>query len=147
MRASAKAAYATVMNPPNVDLKLTVGEAEILTRTTGVGVTNNLFGEGHMPYADMPDGGVLGIYVTVAEQRSEILRFVLSMARGKWRENPHVEVHQAERAVLEVARKNARMKAVIDGELVKLEKRTELLIHPGALNVLVPAAVSKAEAA
>ena len=147
MRASAKAAYSTVMNPPKMDLKLTVGEAEILTRTTGVGVTNNLFGEGHLPYADMPNGGVLGIYVNVAEQRAEILGFILSMARGKWRENPHVEVHQADRAILELSRTNTRMKAVIDGELVKLEKRTELLIHPGALKVLVPARTAKAKAA
>ncbi|TIT56063.1 MAG: diacylglycerol kinase family lipid kinase, partial [Mesorhizobium sp.] len=51
MRASARAAWATIKNPPALKVTLTIGEAEIVTRATGIGVTNNLFGEGHLPYA------------------------------------------------------------------------------------------------
>ena len=72
IRASARAAWDTVAEPAAVEVSLTIGDAEILTRATAIGITNNLFGEGHLPYADHPDGGVLGIYVTVAEQRGEI---------------------------------------------------------------------------
>ena len=147
IRASAKAAWNTALNPPAVDVMLTIGEAEILTRATAIGITNNLFGEGHLPYADNPDGGVLGIYVTVAEQRGEILRFLLSLARGKWRDNQQVEIHQAERVTLKIRSRRTRLLSVIDGELCKLERETVVKIHPGALRVLVPSSAAEAKAA
>lgn len=138
--ASAKAAYTTVMNPPAMTVSLEIGDAEIIVRTTGIGVTNNLFGEGHLPYADNPAGGVLGIYVTVARQRGELLGFMLNMARGKWRDTRQVEIHQAERVMLKLRSSKAGFKCVIDGELAELEQETELKIHPKSLRVLVPKA-------
>ena len=100
LRASARAALATVLDPPSLKVSLKIGDAEILTRTTGICITDNLFGEGHLPYADRPDGGVLGIYVTVARQRSQILRYFLDVARGRWRDSPQVEIHEGEKVVL-----------------------------------------------
>ena len=147
IRASAKAAWNTVLHPPAVDVMLTICDAEILTRATAIGVTNNLFGEGHLPYADHPDGGVLGIYVTVAAQRSEVLRFLIGMARGKWRDNQQVEIHQAERVVLKIRSRRTKLLSVIDGELCKLERETVIKIHPGALRVLVPSSAAAAKAA
>ncbi|WP_343044602.1 diacylglycerol/lipid kinase family protein [Allomesorhizobium camelthorni] len=46
---SVTAAYATIMNPPTMTVSLTIGDVEIVTRTIGIGVTNNLLGEGHLP--------------------------------------------------------------------------------------------------
>jgi diacylglycerol kinase family enzyme len=138
--ASVKAAYTTVMNPPTMTVSLEIGEAEIITRTTGIGVTNNLFGEGHLPYADNPAGGVLGVYVTVARQRGELLGFMLNMARGRWRDTRQVEIHQAERVMLKIRSSKAGFKCVIDGELSELEQETELKMHPKSLRVLVPKA-------
>ena len=138
IRASARAAYDTLMDPPAINVSLTIGEAEILTRTTSLGVTNNLFGEGHLPYTDQPDGGVLGIYVTVARNRGELIRFFLKVARGKWRDNEQVEIHQAGRVVVKILSKRQNLRASIDGELCELERETEIEIHPGALRVLVP---------
>lgn len=138
IRASARAAWATVRNPPEMKVSLAIGEAEILTRTTGIGITNNLFGEGHLPYADDPAGGVLGIYVTVARQRHELLRFFWKMARGRWRDNDQVEIHQAERVVLAIRSSSSKYRCVMDGELEKLERKTTFEIHPKALKVLVP---------
>ena len=145
--ASARAAWNTALNPPAVDVTLTIGEAEVLTRATAIGITNNLFGEGHLPYADDPEGGVLGIYVTVAEQRGEIARFLLDIARGKWRDNQQVEIHQAEKVTLKIRSRRTKLKSVIDGELCKLERETEIRIHPGALRVLLPASAVEAKAA
>ncbi|UDL88025.1 diacylglycerol kinase family lipid kinase [Mesorhizobium sp. PAMC28654] len=147
IRASAQAAWATINNPQAIKVTLTVGEVEIVTRTTAIGITNNLFGEGHLPYADDPAGGVLGIYVTVAEQRRHLLKFFFNMARGKWRDNEHVEIHQAERVVVKVHSPAKKYRAVVDGELVRLDQETTIKIHPGALNVLVPARNAQAEAA
>lgn len=147
IRASAKAAWETINNPPKMDVTLCIGEVEMATRITGIGITNNLFGEGHLPYADNPAGGVLGIYVTVARQRGELMKFFFNMARGKWRDNEHVEIHQAARVVLKIHSGSSKFRAVLDGELIKLDRETTIEIHPGALNVLVPASVAKAKAA
>ena len=137
LRASFKAALATVLDPPSLKVSLTIGEAEMLTRTTGIGFTNNLFGEGHLPYADDPGGGVLGIYVTVASERGQLLRFFLNVARGRWRANPHVEIHETDSAVLRVLSKGKR-RCVIDGELMPLQRETRFAIHRKVLKVLVP---------
>lgn len=143
LRASARAAWMTLKNPRAMEVTLTLGEAELSTLATGVGITNNLFGEGHLPYADDPAGGTLGIYVTVARQRSELLRFAFDLARGKWRDSPHVEVHEAARATLKIGG-GRRWPAVADGELVRLEQHTAFEIRPAALKVLVPEAAEEA---
>ncbi|MCV3207755.1 diacylglycerol kinase family lipid kinase [Mesorhizobium sp. YC-39] len=147
MQASARAAWATIKNPSAMKVTLAIGEAEIVTRTTGIGVTNNLFGEGHLPYADNPAGGVLGIYVTVAQQRGELVRFLFDIARGRWRASQHVEIHQADRVVLKIHSAARKYRAVMDGELVRLDRETTIEIHPAALNVLVPARTAQAKAA
>ena len=48
-------------------------------------------------------GGVLGIYITVARRRAEMMRLLLNMARGRWEQNDQVEIHQAETASLRSA--------------------------------------------
>ncbi len=136
--ASARAAWNAAMNARPMSVVLTIGDAEITTRTTAIGVTNNLFGEGHLPYADRPDGGVLGIYVTVASERNEIARFLFKMLLGRWRDNEQVEIHQADRVKLKISSRRTKLISVIDGELCKLDRETSIRIHPGALRVLVP---------
>lgn len=136
--ASAKAAYWTVLKPPRMRVALKMGETEILATTSNIGVTNNLFGEGHLPYADHPDGGMLGIYVTVARQRGEIVRHALNVAIGRWQDNDLVEIHQADRVTLRILSPLRSQMAVIDGELQPAAAATEISIEPASLRVLVP---------
>lgn len=138
IKASASAAYQTLRNPPKLNVLLTVDGEEIRAKTAGIGVSNNLFGEGHLPYADKPDDGVLGVYVTMARRPSHLFGFALGMARGKWRSNPHVEVYEGSKVVLELSNMRHAAHCVIDGELERSERRTEIEIHAGALTVLVP---------
>lgn len=145
--ASLKAAYRTVLNPPSMKVRMNLDGVEMMARASGIGVSNNLFGEGHLPYADHPDGGTLGIYVTVARQRADLLRLAIDMARGRWRDNQQIELHEARNVVLRLPRSHKRFKCVIDGELCKLEAETTIEMHPGALKVLVPRAQKKAKAA
>jgi diacylglycerol kinase family enzyme len=140
MRASLAAALQTLRNPPRLRAKLQLGSTEIVARTSSIGVSNNLFGEGHLPYADMPDKGELGIYVARTSRRSDMLRFALHMARGSWDANPQVEIHRAGEATLTITSSHRKMQASIDGELCKLEKQTVLKCHAGALKVLLPGA-------
>ena len=138
VRASIHASLTTILDPPTLKVSLVVGDAEMLTRATAVSVTNNLFGEGHLPYADDPDGGVLGIYVTVARHKRHMVRVLWSLARGRWRDNPHVEVHESDGAVLRVLSRKTGRKCVIDGELLPAQAETVFRIHRKVLNVLVP---------
>jgi len=147
IHASVRAAWATIKRPPALRVSLTVGKAEIVTRTTGIGISNNLFGEGHLPYADNPAGGVLGIYVSVARKRHHLAQLLLDMLRGRWRQSAHIEVHQADKVVLKIHSPTRKFSAVMDGELIRLERETTIEIHPGALNVLVPASNTQAKAA
>lgn len=147
MQASVRAAWATIKNPPALKVSLTIGKVEIVTRTTGIGISNNLFGEGHLPYADNPAGGVLGIYVSVARRRHDLAKLLLDTLRGRWRQSAHIEVHQAGKAVLKIHSPTRKFSAVLDGELIRLERETTIEIHPGALNVLVPASNTQAKAA
>jgi diacylglycerol kinase family enzyme len=138
IRASAKAAYSTLMNPPSLRVGLEIGDAEVMATTTGIGITNNLLREGTLPYAHDPAGGTLGIYVTVAQEKRELIRFFAKMARGKWQDNEQVEIHEAKEVTLRIKSRRFRHQSVIDGELTGLERETVLKIHPRALNVLVP---------
>jgi len=137
--ASAQAALATFRNPHNLDVALTFGDAELLTNTSGIGITNNLFGEGHLPYAEKPDGGVLGIYITRAEDRWDLLAFFINMALGRWRENNKVEIHEAHEVHLKILSAGKRFRSAIDGELFPLERDYHIELWPKALQVLVPA--------
>lgn len=138
IRASLRASWMTLRNPPRMAVDLAVGEARLRARTTGIGISNNLFGEGHLPYADNPAGGVLGIYVASPSRPGEMLRFFHDTLRGRWRDSQHVEVLQGTTAVIELRAAARKFPAVVDGELVRLDPVTRFEIHPGALKVLVP---------
>lgn len=139
IRASAQAALGAVLDPPRIKARLKLSDGTgIDARTSSIGITNNLYGEGHIPYTDTPDGGLLGIYITKARTRREMFSFLAKMALGKWRTNEQVEIYRTTGVVLEILSAHHRFSCVIDGELCALEKRVELKIHPGALKVLRP---------
>src|SRR5690606_19726596 len=107
-------------------------------RTAGIGVTNNVFGEGHLPYADEPDGGVLGVYITRAQRPHDLVRLFLAMARGRWKGNDAVDIASAKTVKLTLLSAGKRFGCAIDGELCDLAAETELRVHPQALTVLAP---------
>ena len=142
MWASVRAGMAVLRHPPSIDISLQVGEAEIRSTTTGLGISNNLFGEGHLPYADKPDGGVLGIYIAGPATRLQLAWLFLAMTLGRLRETEIVEIHECEMATLTILSPLRRHRCVIDGELAVLEKKTVVKIHPKALKVMVPASAA-----
>lgn len=139
IRASARAALDTIMNPPSMVVDLDMGATSMTVHTSGIGVSNNLFGEGHLPYADDPAGGMLGIYVAKALRRRDVIWLSLSILIGRWGSNPQVEIHQSDSVVMRFSRVHPRHRCVIDGELGKLESSVTIRIHPKCLRVLVPA--------
>jgi diacylglycerol kinase family enzyme len=136
--ASMRAAADTIRNPTALKVKLKMPHSEVIATTTGISISNNLYGEGHLPYADRPDGGVLGVYITSARHRGHLLLLCLTAALGRWRASERVEIHETETVLLTVESRR-RQRCVIDGELQQLAAETEIRIHPRALKVLVPA--------
>ena len=61
--ASCKAWWSAVSDPPNIVVHIRVDASQFQRRTAAVLVTNNPLGEGHIPYADDPRQGELGLYV------------------------------------------------------------------------------------
>jgi diacylglycerol kinase family enzyme len=138
IRASVVAAVATVVQPPRVRFHLELPSAEIAAVASSLSVSNNVFGDGPLPVATHPNGGELGIYIARAHRGGEILRILLSIAAGRWKQDAAIEMHTAPRVVLRVDRAARGFQCAIDGELLPLEARTEIVIHPRALNVLLP---------
>jgi diacylglycerol kinase family enzyme len=136
--ASLRAGVYTFVSPPRLKARLEVDGRVLDVTTAGIGITNNLFGEGHLPYADTPDDGVLGVYVTLAWRKRDLARFVMNMALGRWKENAHVDIYTAETVTLRLMSHHRRFGCAIDGELHDLAEETTLKILPGVLKVLIP---------
>jgi diacylglycerol kinase family enzyme len=139
IRASARASYDALFHPPRLRVKLKVDGKEISATTASIGITNNLFGEGHLPYTDEPDGGRLGVYLTRARTRREMIGFAANMLMGRWKNNAHVEILSGRKVDMTVLSGGKRFGCAVDGELHPLEERVKVEIHPGALLALVPA--------
>ena len=137
--ASVRAGFSALFRPPRLKAALTVDGEETKVTTAGIGITNNLFGEGHLPYSDRPDGGVLGVYVTRARRRRDLARLLLAMLRGRWRRNDQIDIRPAKEVTLRLMGRHRRFGCAIDGELCDPGEVIRLRIHPGALKVLAPA--------
>ena len=142
IRASMVAAIGTVVRPPRIRFRLELPSVRIAAVASSLSVSNNVFGDGPLPVAARPDGGELGVYIARAHRGGEILRILVSVATGRWKKDAAIEMHTAPRMVLRVDRATRGFQCAIDGELQPLASSTEIAIHPGALNVLLPAEAS-----
>lgn len=139
IRASMVAAIATAMRPPRIRFRLSLPSTDVTAVASSLAISNNVFGDGPLPVAERPDGGELGIYIARAHRGGEIARILLSVATGRWKRDAAIEMHSAPRVELTVDRPRKAVQCAIDGELHPLEAKTEIVVHPAALRVLLPA--------
>jgi diacylglycerol kinase family enzyme len=105
---------------------------------SGISVSNNVLAEGHVPYADDVDGGVLGVYLVKPMSQWEMFKLLLGVLLGRWKTHPRVSEKAVTSVTLLFPRRKKTARAVIDGELIPLPAQVELRIHPRALQVFAP---------
>jgi diacylglycerol kinase family enzyme len=137
MLASLRAIGAAAINPPQFDAEFHTGAGIETRRVSGIAVSNNPLGEGQI-HADRLDGGMLGVYVAASLSTSALLKLVADVFMGTWRASPAVTEKEVTEVTLRFPRRKHGAHAVIDGELIKLDRSVTLKIHPGALKVLRP---------
>lgn len=139
--ASLRALIVIVFHPSHLLVDLVVDQKRLGRRTvSAVSVTNNLFGPGHIPYADNPDGGVLGIYYSDPMRPGVALRLVLDTFMGTADNNARLHSDSGKQVRLTFSGKRKHSRGMLDGELVPLGDSLEFRIHPGCLRVLLPVA-------
>jgi diacylglycerol kinase family enzyme len=107
-------------------------------RAAALSVSNNVLGPGPVPFAEALDRGRLGVYVVAPMRPFALAQLLMRFAYGQWQSHPLVSVESVTALTLVFPRRKARVHAVIDGELVPLERRYDLAIHAGGLQVLAP---------
>jgi diacylglycerol kinase family enzyme len=136
MWASCKAWWMAVRDPPNLIVHIRADALQFQRRTAEVMVTNNLLGEGHLPYADDPRQGIFGLYVANSPRWEDLLSMAVRILFGRIAENPLLDSWQATEVDIALAAPTVR--ASVDGELVTLEPPLRCRLHQGGLNVLKP---------
>jgi diacylglycerol kinase family enzyme len=140
MAASARAALRTLTSPPSFRVKMTNGAEDHSGRYSALAISNNVYGDGHLPYADTLDDGVLGIYCAPRLTFWMNVKLARDMLLRRWTENEHLLSQSADKVKIEMLSKVRGRKMSIDGELAPLEKSLDIKLHRLALKVLSPQA-------
>lgn len=138
MLASMRAIAMAVDRPPRFDAEIRTTHGVEIRKASGITVSNNLLGEGHIPHADSIDRGVLGVYVVDPMPAFALLKLCVQVLMGTWKGHPLVSEKEVTFVSLRFPKRKPSARALIDGELITLEKRVDIQIHPRALNVIAP---------
>jgi len=139
LMSSTRAALGAFLNPPAFAADLAYNGATLSGRFSLIAVSNNPYGEGHMPYADRIDTGQLGVYSAPVLSPSENARLAGNLLTGSWRNSEELTADGAQSVTLNFTQLKKSAMASIDGELIPLEARVEIHMHAGELKVIVPA--------
>ena len=137
---SIRAFFLTIRRPPRLKLDTQLDGLQQTLRSPAVLVSNNLFGEGHVPYQDKLDDGVLGLYVLNTFRKSDIFRLAGGLLSARWQASPHVDVrtghHLQIRSLKSGWTGRRKVLASVDGELEYVRAPLRVEIVPQALIVL-----------
>lgn len=136
--ASLLAALEAVRRPPKFNVDIAIDGNRTRERLSSLAVSNNPYGDGHLPYADDPTTGELGVYTARPATVSANAGMLADLVVGTWRANPDIVERLGKRVALSFGRVPRKAKAVIDGELIDLPETVEIKIHPGELRILRP---------
>ncbi|SEQ36118.1 Diacylglycerol kinase family enzyme [Faunimonas pinastri] len=133
--ANIQALRTALRKPPALHAKIRVDGQVIHRRTAAIVVSNNLFGPGHLPFADDPRQGRLGLYVSNSRKWSDLLQLSATVAVGDMAQSPLLERWDGRE--VEITLDKPRV-ASVDGEIVKLRPPLHVRIHAGGLKIIQP---------
>ncbi|PWW02020.1 diacylglycerol kinase family enzyme [Hoeflea marina] len=136
--ATLSALFDVIRNPPSFTVTTDAGDGPRTRKVSAVSVSNNRFNDQPVPYAELLDEGVLGLYHARAMTPGEMLSLTLDATMRRMQDNESIDVATAREVQLVFPRLRRDSRAVIDGELVKLAPEVALKCHPGALSLLAP---------
>lgn len=137
--ASVRAALDTLPRRKTFDTEIIADGRGRKERLSVLAVSNNPFGEGHLPYADRLDSGTLGVYTAGKLGPRQALRLASDMVLGTWDENDDLSCQTHRQVSIRFFRYPPAARCLIDGELLPLAPEVTIESHPKALRVLVPA--------
>ncbi|MGE0213640.1 MAG: diacylglycerol kinase family protein [Parvibaculaceae bacterium] len=141
--ASLRAFLIALRSPPVLALKCDIDGKPFSIETPALAVSNNLYGAGHLPYADDIDGGVLGVYALTSSHWRDIAQASADATLGNWHSNPQIKIFSAREVTVE--RRHGRAVTIsVDGELLRIAGAVRVEIKPQALNVILPVAAEPA---
>lgn len=146
MLASLRAIGSAAMRPPEFAAEIQTKNGHEQMRVSGIAVSNNPLGDGHIPHADRLDAGLLGVYMAAPMSTWALIKLAIDVLMGNWRASPSVTEQEVAQVTLNFPRRKRDAYAVIDGELIKLAPSVALKVHPGALKVLLPKVADTAAA-
>ncbi|TPW29864.1 diacylglycerol/lipid kinase family protein [Pararhizobium mangrovi] len=138
MRASMRAVFQTIIDPPAFDSVYRIEGAEEERRVSAISVSNNLFSDDPLLYPSTLSGGELGVYIADAMRPAGVAKLVFDILRGKLRLNEEVQARGADSVELSFPKLPKRASAVMDGELTPLERDVTVRMHAGELKILAP---------
>lgn len=140
--ASVRAMTNRLARPPSITVVSETEDERSKDRLGILAVSNNPYGPGHLPYADRLDQGVLGFYRAPVLSAGRNLKLAADLVAGTWEANPDFLQGTCRHVELEFTSRRRNNKALIDGELIPLDKRVSIAIHPGTLRILAPSSQS-----
>lgn len=133
-----KSALGVFMRPPSFPVRIVIDGETREERLSLLAVSNNPYGEGHIPYADGLDDGLLGVYRAGVLGTHENLKLAADLAAGNWRANADFRADTAREVTIVFQKRKHDAKALIDGELIPLEPEVHVRLHRRELRVLKP---------
>ncbi|SEQ08060.1 Diacylglycerol kinase family enzyme [Devosia sp. YR412] len=137
MLASLRAIGAAAMNPPQFEAELHTSKGVEKRRVSGIAISNNPLGDRQI-YADGPHSGILGVYIAAPLTTMALFKLAVDVFLGTWRDSPMVSEKEVEEVTLHFPVRKRGAQAVIDGELINLDRSVTLKVHPGALKLVLP---------
>lgn len=144
MLASLRAIGAVAINPPQFEAEFRTSTGVERRRVSGIAISNNPLGNRQI-HAEGLNGGVLGIYVAEPMSTWALLHLTLDLFLGTWRDSPMVSEREVDEVTLHFPKRKRGAHAVIDGELIKLDRSVTLKVHPGGLKVVLPKVLDSPE--
>ncbi|WP_099865089.1 diacylglycerol/lipid kinase family protein [Pararhizobium haloflavum] len=143
--ATTRAAAGVILNPPVFKVIIDIDGDLQERKVSAIAVSNNRYGNDSLLYADTLTEGRLGVYIAKALSPAAMAKLSADILARRFRMNENIDEIGAKRVHLYFPKLYSKARAVIDGELIPLERDVVLKLHAGELKVLAPRPAIEAE--